>query len=162
MAEPISFQSSRRDPSDELRSKLEVAPAKHAEAVLAAYELLQELHNSGVFDVIRGVLDSKDDIAKIFVEAANKPDSIRIARNLVNLTKILATIEPELLDGFVQALPKALADARVQAEEPPSFWRIMNKFRKKNVRRAMVVVSSVLEMWGRSFAAGSFYEARKK
>ena len=44
MARPIALEFPPRDPAAELRSKLENAPAEHAEALLAAYEVLQALH----------------------------------------------------------------------------------------------------------------------
>ena len=46
MAQPIPLEIPPRNPRAELRSRLEQAPEEHAEAVLAAYEVLQELHES--------------------------------------------------------------------------------------------------------------------
>ena len=48
MARPIALEFSPREPAAELRSKLENAPAEHAEALLAAYEVLQAMHDQGV------------------------------------------------------------------------------------------------------------------
>ncbi len=48
MAQPIPLEIPPRNPRAELRSRLELAPEEHAEAVLAAYEVLQELHSSCV------------------------------------------------------------------------------------------------------------------
>ncbi len=47
MAQPIPLEVPPRNPRDELRSRLEQAPEQHPEAVLAAYEVLQELHSAG-------------------------------------------------------------------------------------------------------------------
>jgi hypothetical protein len=47
MSQPISFKTRRRDFREELRVRLEQAPADHAEAILAGYEVLQGLHNRG-------------------------------------------------------------------------------------------------------------------
>ena len=48
MAQPIPLEIPPRNPRAELRSRLEQAPEEHAEAVLAAYEVLQQLHERGV------------------------------------------------------------------------------------------------------------------
>src|SRR5580704_13805796 len=112
MAEPISFQTPRRDPREELRSRVERAPADHAEAVLAAFDVLQGLHDSGALELLRGLLGSRDKVLGNVVDATNTPEMLRIVRNLLNLARALAAIEPEFLDGFVMALPEAIKRAR--------------------------------------------------
>ena len=62
MAQPIPLEIRPRNPRAELRSRLEQAPEEHAEAVLAAYEVVQELHNRGVLEILRGALAASDEI----------------------------------------------------------------------------------------------------
>lgn len=151
MAEPIFMQSPLRDPREELRSHLEQAPAAHAEAILAGYELLQKLHDSGVLDLLTGFLGSRDKVLESLVDAVRTPEASRVIRNLLNLTKGLAAVEPELLDGLVLALPQAIAEARVQAQAPPGLWTILGKFRSKDARRGLVATLTLLKAWGGSW-----------
>jgi hypothetical protein len=58
MAQPVPLEIPARKPRAELRSRLEQAPEEHAEAVLAAYEVLQELHDRGLLEIMRGALVS--------------------------------------------------------------------------------------------------------
>jgi Cupin len=44
-----------RDPREALYHRLEKAPLEHVEALLAAYEVLQGLHDRGVLETLRGV-----------------------------------------------------------------------------------------------------------
>ena len=57
MALPIRFQPLARDAREELRDRLDKAPLEHAEALLAAYEVLQGLNDRGArcIDALRGV-----------------------------------------------------------------------------------------------------------
>src|SRR5258708_30674347 len=48
LAQPIPLEIPPRNVRAELQSRLEQAPAEHAEALLSTYEVLQELHNRGV------------------------------------------------------------------------------------------------------------------
>jgi len=52
---------------------LEQAPEEHAEAILAAYEVLQELHNRGVLEILRGGLAASDEILEKVVDNAGRP-----------------------------------------------------------------------------------------
>jgi len=60
MAQPIPLSLPARDPRAELRSRLENAPVEHAEALLDSYELLQQLHEHGVFQLVSGVLGASE------------------------------------------------------------------------------------------------------
>src|SRR5580698_7148419 len=100
MAQPIPLELPARDPRAELQARLQNAPQEHAEALLSAYEVLQGLHDRGVFELLRGALGSSDKVIEIVVNAARTPEAIRGIRNIITLTNILGSIEPELVEGF--------------------------------------------------------------
>jgi len=156
MARPIPVELPRRDPREELRARLEQAPAEHAEAVLAGFEVLQGLHDRGVLELLRGALGGGDKILEIAVEATKTPDAIRGIRNLLIMTKICGAIDPELLRKFAQAIPDALVGAaNAQEKEPPGFWDALRILRGRNLRRGLAVMNSVLEAWGRKTETGA-------
>ena len=153
MAQPIPLELPKRDPREELRSRLEQAPVEHAEAVLAGSEVLQGLHDRGVLELLRGVLDGGDKILEIAVEAAKTPEAIRGIRNLLILTKTFGAIDPELLKKFAEAVPDALVSAaKAQEKEPPGFWEALRIVRSRNLRRSLAVIDSVLEAFGKTFS----------
>jgi uncharacterized protein YjgD (DUF1641 family) len=152
MARPIPAERLKRDPREELRSRLEQAPAEHAAAMLAGYEVLQGLHDRGVLELLRGVLGGGDDILQAGVEAMKTPEAIRGLRNLLILTKVCGTIDPEILRKFAEAVPDALAAAaKAQENEPPGLWDRMRILRGQHVGRGLAMMSGVLEALGRRF-----------
>jgi uncharacterized protein YjgD (DUF1641 family) len=155
MAKPVPLALPPRDPREELRSRLQNAPLEHADALLAGYELLQGLHDSGVLDLLRGLVGSGDKVLRTVVDATRAPDSIRAVRNLLILVKTLAEVDPDLLDGFLLALPEAMREAKELGKEPPGFLGILRKFHSKDLRRGIVMVNSLLEAWGRDFFSGA-------
>src|ERR1700732_4335223 len=104
IARPIPLELPKRDPREELRSRLEQAPVEHAEAVLASFEVLEGLHDRGVLELFRGVLGGADKILEIVVEATKTPEAVRGIRNLLTMTKALGSMEPELLEKFALLL----------------------------------------------------------
>src|SRR6266849_2998002 len=111
MARPIPLELPERDSREELRSRLEKAPAGHAEAMLAGFEVLQALHDRGVLELLRGMLGGGNKILEIVVEATKTPEAIRGIRNLLIMTKIFGSIDPEVLKKFAEAIPCALVGA---------------------------------------------------
>jgi uncharacterized protein YjgD (DUF1641 family) len=149
MARPIVLEFSPRDPAAELRSKLENAPAEHAEALLAAYEVLQAMHDQGVLDILRGALDASDELIESAVTTVNTPESIRAIRNLVFCGRILANIEPEWLKGIFQAVPEGLAQATSERNKPVGLWGLWRRLRSKDSLRGMAAAVDFLEAFGR-------------
>jgi len=154
MARPIPLELPKRDPREELHSRVEKAPAEHAEAILAGFEVLQGLHDRGVLELLRGVLDGGNKILEIVVEATKTPEAIRGIRNLVIMTKICGSIDPELLKKLAEAIPDVLVgEAKAQETEPPGFWEVLHILRSKNLRRGLAVVNNLLEALGRNFSS---------
>jgi uncharacterized protein YjgD (DUF1641 family) len=147
MAQPIPLEIPPRNPRAELHSRLENAPEEHAEAVLAAYEVLQELHNRGVLEIMRGGLAASDELLQKVVDNAKTPEAIRAIRNLFLLQRILGTMEPKLLEGVVQAIP-ALAQATAEREQPPSFFTLLRRLASRDSLRGLAAAVDFLQAFG--------------
>jgi len=150
MASPIPLELPRTDPRLALHARLENAPAEHAEALLAAYEVLQGLHDRGVLDLMRGALGSGDQVLEIVVAAAQSPGSIRGIRNLLLIINTLGAIEPELLKTFMQIIPETL-QTMIRNPEPPGLWGLIRDFLwNEEFRRGMATLNTFFEVLGRN------------
>ena len=150
MSAPIPLELPPRDPRAELQARLQNAPLEHAEALLAAYHVLQGLHDRGVFEMLRGALGSSDHALETFVEAAKSPESIRGIRNAIILAKAFSDVDPELLRGLTRALPEAIAATHAQATKPPGLWGMIKCFGDPNFRRGLLLANSLLTTVGRN------------
>jgi uncharacterized protein YjgD (DUF1641 family) len=149
MAAPIRFESVRRDAREELLDRLEQAPGEHAEALLAIYDLLQGLHDRGVLDALNGALSSSDFIMETVVETANAPENIRAIRNLILLSKLLGSVDPDLLGHLAVAIPEGLAQASEPSAKTPSLLSLLQKFNSQDSRRGMAFAAGLLESVGK-------------
>ena len=100
MATPILLNLPPRDPREVLYQRLENAPREHAEALLAACEILQGLHDKGLLELAKGALGSGEKVLEILVEAGNSPEVIRGIRNLMVLAKMADALDPEVLEDL--------------------------------------------------------------
>jgi len=155
VAKPIPLEMPARDPRLALQTRLRDAPAEHAEALLAAYEVLQGLHDAGVFDLMRGALGSRDKVLEVVVGAAAAPASVRAVRNALLLTNMLAAIDPAVLKSITQAAPQAL-NMMVRKPERPGLWTLVKDFLwNQDFRHGMAAVNTMMEVFGRSLAGGN-------
>jgi uncharacterized protein YjgD (DUF1641 family) len=148
MARPIPLELPPRDPRQELRKRLDEAPIEHAEALLDSYELLQQLHEHGVFQLLRGALGASDKLIETAVDAAKSDESVRAMRNAMILGKMLASINPEVLQCFATATNETLGCYQKPVIEPPGLFALLNQFRHKELRRSMALINKFLEALG--------------
>jgi uncharacterized protein YjgD (DUF1641 family) len=155
MARPISLELPPRDPREELRKRLDEAPVEHAEALLDSYELLQQLHEHGVFQLLRGALGASDKLIETAVDAVKSDESVRAMRNAMILGKMLASINPEVLQCVAVAAGETLGCYQKPIVEPPGLFSLLSQFRHKELRRSIALINRFLEslgnqinMWG--------------
>jgi uncharacterized protein YjgD (DUF1641 family) len=151
MAEPILLKLPPQDPREALYRRLENAPKEHAEALLAACDILQGLHDKGLLELARGALGSGEKILEILVKAGNSPEVIRGIRNFMILTKLFATLEPILLEHLADAVPKALVEAKTK--KPLGLVQLMSKATNADTRRIITIMMRVVESLGKDLGS---------
>jgi len=134
MAIPITFEPARRDPGGAARQRIEQAPGDHAEAVLAAFEVLQLLHDRGVLDIVRSALAASDELIDTAVDQVNTPEAIRAIRHLL-------------------AISGALAQVTTDREEPIGLWTLVRRMRSQDSLRGLAVAVDLMESFGRHLHA---------
>ena len=152
MAQPIPLHVTPRDPQHELDVRLQQAPAKHAEAILAAYEVLQSMHDHGVLEVMRGTLGGGKKILEQAVVVGGGPEAIRATRNVLLLVGVLAEIDPVLLSDLTRAIPKALVQANAEEAKPPGLFKLLSTFWNKDFRRGLAAFNDFLVVFGRNLS----------
>jgi uncharacterized protein YjgD (DUF1641 family) len=152
MAQPIPLHVAPRDPQHELDVRLQQAPAKHAEAVLAAYEVLQSMHDHGVLEVMRGTLGGGKKILEQAVVVGGGPEAIRATRNVLLLVRTLAEIDPVLLSDLTRAIPRALVQANAEEARPPGLIKLLSTFWNRDFRRGLAAFNDLLVVFGRNLS----------
>jgi uncharacterized protein YjgD (DUF1641 family) len=150
MAQPIPLHLAPRDPREDLESRLRQAPLDHAEAVLAAYEVLQGLHDRGVLELMRGTLGGSEKILEQVVAVASSAESVRATRNLLLLATTLGEIDPALLSDLTRAIPKALVQANAEESRPPGLFKLLSTFWNADFRRGLAAFNDLLVVFGRN------------
>jgi len=144
MATPIELEFRPRVPEEEIRRRLERAPIDHAEALMAAYELLQVAHDRGVLDIVRGAIGRGDTMVVKMAQFASEPESMALVRNLISLARIAASFDPDLLSRVADELEKK------RRGEPTGVW--------ESVRGAAKVAGAAMAFagaFGRAMARGN-------
>ena len=112
MAQPILHHRVQMDQTSAVQARLDAAPVEHADAILAAYELLQELQDQGILDLLRGLAGSGGEIVTKLSAAANTPESIAAMRNIISMLRILGSVDPEILRGVADIVTKPVMPRR--------------------------------------------------
>jgi uncharacterized protein YjgD (DUF1641 family) len=148
MARPIALEIPPRDARRELLAKLEAAPAEHAAALLDSWDLLQELHDAGILELLRGAVSAKDQIVGSAVSASQSTESVHALRNAIIFGKMLGSINPELMQCIANSVGETLGSERRPVIDPPGLLSLLGQFRRPELRRSVALINRFLETLG--------------
>jgi len=149
MANPLQFKPPAVDPRTELNRRLAAAPEEHAEALLVAWDVLQTAHDQGVLDAFHGLVAAKDTIFGTLAEYAKMPEGVAGLRNLLTLTKIFATVDPETLEKLSKTITATRQEYQSE-QKTPSLWQLARRASSEDSRRGLSFMTLLLSGLGRS------------
>jgi uncharacterized protein YjgD (DUF1641 family) len=126
------------DAREDLARRVREAPAEHAEAILAAYDLLQQLHDNDVFSLLSGLLGASDTVVSQVVNLVSSKEMITVLRILLIFGNVLKSVDPNKLSAL-------LADT---ANQDASLLSIGKQAASKDARRAMATAVGLLNILG--------------
>jgi uncharacterized protein YjgD (DUF1641 family) len=147
MADPIKFVPKSVDPKLELQRRLIAAPIEHAEALLVAFDLLEEAHRQGILDALHGAVGARNTIMGSLAAYSAEPVSINVIRNLLVLGKAFGSLEPEPISRVSKALFAATEEHKAE-KEPPSLWQLFKRIRTAQARRGLSLMTRMLAAIG--------------
>ncbi|HEY0794700.1 MAG TPA: DUF1641 domain-containing protein [Acidisarcina sp.] len=117
--------------------RLREAPLQHSDALLSLYQLLQQMHDSGTLDLLRGGLFAGGKLAEEVSAALVQPETIRGLRNLILLGKSMAGIDPDMLERVVKSLPQPQEQKQMTDDKPPSVLGLLRRMFSSDSRRGL-------------------------
>jgi len=141
MAIAVNFKEfTPRNSRDDLIRRVEQAPVEHAEAVLAAYDLLQRLHEKGIIDLLNGLLSAGDTVVERVVDLISSRETVTALRMALMFSNLLNSINSD-------ELHTAISNA---GKETPSLFAIGKQATSKDARRGMAAAVSLLDLLGKA------------
>ena len=96
MAKPVAYRVfTPPDAREELKRKIDEAPAEHADAILSGYRLLEQAHESGTLELLRGALAAQDSIINHVVGMVSQPEMVNGLRSRYQLFGLDYEIAPQ-------------------------------------------------------------------
>jgi uncharacterized protein YjgD (DUF1641 family) len=144
MAKPVAYRVfTPPDSREELKRKIDAAPAEHADAILSGYRLLEEAHESGTLELLRGALAAQDSIINHVVGLVSEPEMMNGLRNLIVFGKVLGNINSQTIETAIDG------DDKVKRRHaPPSLFTLVSRMNTPDARRGIEVAVGLLAALG--------------
>ncbi len=151
MAQPVAYRKfTPAIPAEITEDKLAAAPMEHADAVLNAYRVLQQAHDSGTLDVLAGAMAGGDAIINHVVDLASAPETVVALRNLLLLGKVLGSLNPQILHGALGGL--SVEGSQMPNHKAPSLFSLLRRLSSEDARRGLGVAVDLLTAVGHGLA----------
>jgi uncharacterized protein YjgD (DUF1641 family) len=144
MAVAVNFRDfTPQNSRDDLVRRINQAPVEHAEAVLAAYDLLQRLYEKGMIDLFNGLLSASDTVIDRMADVVSSKEAISALRVALIVGRLLTSIDPDKLSAVLSNVSK----------ETPSLLSIGKQATSKDARRGMATAVGLLNVFGEALNA---------
>jgi uncharacterized protein YjgD (DUF1641 family) len=139
MAVAVDFREFKPvDSREDLIRRVEQAPIEHAEAVLAAYDLLQRLHQEGLLDLLNGLLSAGDTVVNRVVDVISSKEMVTALRIGLIFSNLLTLIDADALHAMIAEAGK----------ETPSLLALGKQAASKDARRGLATAVGLLNVFG--------------
>jgi len=139
MAVAVEFRKFQpTDSREDLLRRVEAAPHEHAEAVLAAYGVLEKLHEADVLSLLNGLLGAKNLVVDRAADVISSAEMVNLLRISLLAGGLLKNIHPDDLNDVLKE----------SSQEPPSLFQILKRMTSKDARRALGAMGGLLNIFG--------------
>ena len=139
MGMPVEFREfTPKNSRNDLMRRLEQVPDQHAEALLAAYDLLQRMHEKGLIDIASGLLSASDTVMDKVADVASSTEVVNALRAVLMFTNLLTTLDMERMHVLISA-PES---------KPPSLWALGRQAMSEDARVGMATAVGLLNVFG--------------
>ena len=119
--------------------RIQAAPEEHADAILAALDLLEKLHESGILSLGSGLISAGNTIIDHLADVADSRQAVTALRTGLILGNVLNTLDPDELHKAMQV-----------GEKEASLFRVVKGLMTKESRRAAVISVNLLNVFGKA------------
>ncbi|KPV45200.1 DUF1641 domain-containing protein [Alicyclobacillus ferrooxydans] len=132
--------------------ELQAAVVERQEALERLLQVIQDLHESGIFDILHGLLVSKEKIAGILLEQILKPSVLGTVKNAMTAMGTVSKIDPNQLSTLTEALVSGLeaGQERLESNKKAGMFELAKALRDPGMNRALVLMLGFLQGLGQA------------
>lgn len=143
MAAPItSIKRIEKTPEEQQQEKLlelQSLIADQQQSMNKILELTAELDKAGVLDALNAMVKAKDQLAGITVAQASREPITNLLNNVMNMTGILTSIDPEVTAKLKDSVTRGVQEAELYRgnDDKVSIFQLMTALNDPNINRAV-------------------------
>ncbi|MFZ3580158.1 DUF1641 domain-containing protein [Virgibacillus sp. DJP39] len=113
--------------------------ADNREAIQDSLFILEELQESGVLPMLRGLLRTREKVGSIAMEQINQTSVHNMIKNGMSGIGLLSSIDPDQLNQIIQGLTKGLqkASESTDNQDQVGIWGLVKSTKDPNVRTSL-------------------------
>jgi uncharacterized protein YjgD (DUF1641 family) len=154
MAKAISYIERKLPTDEELQAEsladVLKAISDNRQAILAFLDILKEMENSGMLDIIRGIMKNRTSLGSVGMEFINVANIPNMLKNVIMASQFLGRIEPKDTEKLINGLDSGLKKAMKKEEESISMLGLLGLLRDPDVKTTLSKGLHLLQGMGKS------------
>ncbi|WP_027415448.1 DUF1641 domain-containing protein [Aneurinibacillus terranovensis] len=120
-------------------------------SLVAFIEIIKEAHESGIFDIIQGILKNKHEVAKVGLEFVRVAGIPSMMKNAVIAMQFLSKLDPIKVHMLLNGLNQGLEKASVPNDNYTGVWGMVKALREPEINSSINVLLNFLRGMGIEF-----------
>lgn len=154
MAKAITHLNKKKpDPVEEQRQAIEQLiemTADSRNALMDMLECLQEAHDAGLNDIIKGVLKARHKAGAIAIQQMNQPAIYHMVKNLFSVVGLVGSLDSKKMEHLFESVEQGVnhATESINSDTQTSIWDLMKVLKDPDINRAVTMVLGFLKGMG--------------
>ena len=144
--EELTKEKVKRQKLDRLVDEI----SNHSDGLKQTMELLQELHESGIMEIVVALIQAKEKVAKIAIDQMVRPPVTNIINNGMAAAGGLSEMEPATTEKLVKSLSIGIKKAEVglTSGEKVGVFDLLKVLKDPDINRTLVFGLNLLKGMG--------------
>jgi len=147
----LNQQSAEEEQQEDLKAILQQI-ADSRQTIQDSLKIMQELQESGLLDIVKGLLSKRVEVAKIAMQQLNQPGAHHLIKSGFALVGLLSAIEPAQIQRLFDGMAKGIEQAAEGPGEKKalSTWGLLKALKDPNISASIQMLLQFLEGMGSS------------
>lgn len=121
------------------------------EAVTNFLEIVKGAHEAGLFNILRGLLENKNEVAAVGMRLVNVAGIPTVMKNMIVAMQFLGKMDPLKTHMLLEGLGKGLDNVDAEGTNHTSVWGMTKALRDPDINASITVLLNFLKGMGTEF-----------
>lgn len=124
--------------------------AENRQALMDLLEIVQEAHDAGITDIVKGALKARHKVGSIAIQQMNQPAVYHIVKNMFSIIGLVGGLDSKKMTHLFDSLEHGVNQATdaINTDDNTTVWDLVKILKDPDINRAITMLMGFLKGMG--------------